>query len=146
MTATQTDESMAEALAREQFHTPGKTLSTQEITRIHEAFGCMDQTKAPTDDCSKKLYRSADGTCNNLEKTAPGASSTGFRRLIPARYEDGVSRPRGFLQSQYLTSNGPFSSPIPSPRVVIEKVLIDKDIEDPKHSLLLMQFGQFVRY
>lgn len=139
--------SKAEALARELFYTPGRILSTQELMKLFEASGCKDQTRAPTPaECEMETYRTADGTCNNLKNTAWGASSTAFRCLLPARYDDDMSTPRGFRQSQYKTDRSPFSSPVPSPRVVIRKILTDQPIEDPEHSHLFMQFGQFVAH
>lgn len=143
--AAQTAESIIEELATEVFHTPGTILSAQEVKKIYDQSGCT-QLEPPSCDSQEKLaYRSADGTCNNLQNPTLGAALTPLRRLIPSRYDDGVSRPVGFLQSQGSRfSPGPFTSPHPSPRVVSTRALFDRDIEDTKHTHMLMQWGQFV--
>lgn len=35
-----------------------------------------------------KMYRSLDGTCNNLENPALGAALTEYSRVLPAEYDD----------------------------------------------------------
>ena len=37
----------------------------------------------------KDLYRTADGSCNNLKHPSWGAAFTAFRRAMPPYYEDG---------------------------------------------------------
>ena len=125
----------------------GSMLTPKELTAIMEESGCLDAIGEPPD-CSQQFYRTADGTCNNLKNPTWGASSTAFRRIMDSNYEDGVSAPRGFAQSQYACGGdeGPFMPPIPSPKVVVKSILTDVDIEDKVHSLLLMQFGQFVAH
>jgi hypothetical protein len=145
----QTSESMAESLATELFHTPGRMLTAQEIVRVYDAAGCTNQTAPPNDcDSAQKMnYRTADGTCNNLNDPTLGAVFTEIARYIPPRYDDGVSRPRGFLQSQNSPIyGGPFASPNPSPRVVSTKIMVDVDNEDLVHTHMVMQFGQFASH
>jgi hypothetical protein len=136
-----TPQSLAEALVEELFHKPGTLLTTAELQVLYGASGCTPPT-IPTS-CDPNADRSIDGTCNNLHVTFWGSVNTPFRRLIPPQYEDGVGTPRGFQQSQ---GPSPFSPPIPSPRVVIDKILVDEKDLDFNHTQLLMQFGQFVAH
>jgi hypothetical protein len=123
----------------------GKVLSSKEIAHIYQASGCTDQIVEP-DFCFDE-YRSIDGTCNNPNDKILGAISTAFRRLLPPEYEDDVSLPRGFSQSQYSDYfDGPFTPPTPSPRVVVNQILVDEDFTDDTHTQLLMQFGQFLAH
>uniref|UniRef100_T1J8N9 Chorion peroxidase n=1 Tax=Strigamia maritima TaxID=126957 RepID=T1J8N9_STRMM len=79
-------------------------------------------------------YRSTDGSCNNLLRRQWGTTFTAFDRLLPPVYGDGVSSPR-------LSSSG---HPLPSTRVVSTAIASDAYHPDLNHTLLLMQWGQFV--
>ena len=141
----QTSETLAESLAMEVFHKPGSLLTKEELKVMIEQSGC--ESTITTADCSDPQavkHRMADGTCNNLENPTWGAANTQLRRLLPPRYEDGITRPRGFLQSQDLLPVRRFSSPIPSPRVCSTDIMRDTPDEDLSHTYILMQWGQFI--
>ena len=97
-----TKEALAESLAVELLHKPGSILTKQEIAKIYQESECGEAVLAPPNckEPRQRKHRTADGTCNNREHPTRGAANTEMRRLIHARYEDGISRPRGFLQSQ----------------------------------------------
>ncbi|CAG0884485.1 unnamed protein product [Darwinula stevensoni] len=84
--------------------------------------------------CKKTIYRSLDGSCNNLRNPAWGRAQTPFQRILPPAYEDGFDAPR-------VSVSG---APLPSVRLVSITVSPDVDRPHPNISLLLMQFGQFV--
>ncbi|KAH7950317.1 hypothetical protein HPB49_022384 [Dermacentor silvarum] len=91
--------------------------------------------------CPRKAlhYRSPDGTCNNFDKPSWGVTFSTLVRLQPARYADGVSRPR-------VASNG---SPLPSGRLISQTLTsLDRlgggSSDDPRATLMLMQWGQLV--
>lgn len=42
-------------------------------------------------DCKHSKYRTADGSCNNMQRPLWGRSNTGFVRLVPPAYADGLS-------------------------------------------------------
>lgn len=139
-------EALAEALATELLHTPGSLLTKEEIAKMYEESDCIEAIHPP--DCSGeevRKYRTANGTCNNLNNPTYGAADTPFRRLILPVYEDGISALRGWLQSTGSPLfAGPFSPPNPSPRVVSVGVVRDRpDIED-RYTHILMQWGQFM--
>ena len=137
-------EAMAEALATELLHTPGSLLTKEEIAKMYEASECAETVHTP--DCSnQKIYRTADGTCNNRNNPTYGAANTPYERLILPQYEDGISTPRGWLQSTGSSLYaGPFSPPNPSPRVVSTGV-ITRDLESGSpYTHILMQWGQFM--
>lgn len=144
----QTTSSLAEALATELLHKPGTVLTAEEIARLYTVSECITTILPSSIDCSGfavQKHRTADGTCNNLANPTYGAAGTPLRRLIPARYDDGISRPRGFLQNQRAPFvNGPFEAPYPSPRVVSLGIVGDREVDDTMHSLILMQWGQFI--
>ncbi len=143
-------EDQAEVLAQELFHTPGTLLTKEEIAHIYsEIPECLDRREEI--DCNlvpfSDVIRTADGTCNNLEKPTLGASFTPFQRIAPAHYEDGLQQPHGFRQSK-LTDNmfrdGPFTPPYPSARLISSTVILDRLEDDPQLTHLVMQWGQFL--
>ena len=148
-TSSQTDaQARAEALARELMHTPGTLLNEEEIAKIYQASQCAE-TLPMAEDCSLPVFqkhRSSDGSCNNLGNPLLGAAQTTLRRLLPPRYEDGVSQLRGFLQStgSDLYTHGPFSPPNPSARVISLGVVRDRPVESTTFTHILMQWGQFL--
>lgn len=140
------NEAMAEALATELLHKPGSLLIKEEIAKIYEESGCQELIHAP--DCSDpavQRFRTADGTCNNLNNPTYGAANTPFRRLILPQYEDGISALRGFMQSTGSSLfPGPFSPPNPSPRVVSIGIVRDRPAIEDRYTHILMQWGQFM--
>lgn len=115
---------------------------------VHKFVACTDVgdtalgricPKDLTDDyvCPRKAlrYRTADGSCNNFDQPWRGATFSTLVRLLPARYADGISRPR--------TSTG--GSPLPSGRSVSQTLSgRTASPEEPRATLMLMQWGQFV--
>ncbi|KAK8763133.1 hypothetical protein V5799_034260 [Amblyomma americanum] len=90
--------------------------------------------------CPRKAlhYRTSDGSCNNFDRPSWGSTFSTLVRLLPARYADGISRPR-------VSTGG---SPLPSGRLVSQTLTnldrTGRPLEDPRATLMLMQWGQFV--
>ena len=146
--ATAQASSMAEALAEELFHKPGSILTSQELAKIYQESECVNVVEPPPN-CNEPVvqkHRTANGVCNNLRFPTRGAAFTPLLRLISSRYEDGLSTPRAFLQSQDspLFRLGPFGTPYASPRVISMGVVRDREDNDTTHSHILMQWGQFM--
>ena len=80
------------------------------------------------------LYRTGDGSCNNLEHPEWGASFRPFQRFLPVDYSDGIENVR------LSVAGGPLSSP----RSVSVLVHQNKDIAASQFTTMLMQWGQFV--
>lgn len=80
-------------------------------------------------------FRSISGYCNNLRNPNWGKSLTTFSRLLPAQYDDGISKPR------LVTVTG---TPLPNPRTI--STLIHPDISNlhTRYSLITMQYAQFL--
>ena len=138
----------AEALAKVAFHRPGSFLTKEEIARIQqETLAECPTVQVPN--CSSdevRVFRTIDGTCNNLDKPLLGAAGQNFRRLTPPHYEDGIQQPRGFLQSinQDILNRDPFEPPNPSAREASRTVILPNPIDDDRQSHILMQWGQFL--
>ena len=141
-------ETQAEDLARELFHKSGSILNKEEVARIMQESGCAEVTmQAPScSDDKIQQFRTVTGVCNNLENPLFGAAHTPFSRLIPAQYEDGLSQLRGAMQNMEnsLLTEGPFSPPNPSPRLVSISAVRDRPINDERFSHIMMQWGQFL--
>ena len=138
---------MAKSFAREVFHKPGTILTSSEIAFLAEASECRPWTMAKKrcNLCRRRRWRTPSGLCNNCKDFLLGAADTPMVRLIPAQYEDGISSPRGALQmSENVLVPQPFAPPNPSARVVSTTIFLDVDVNDTVHSLVLMQWGQFV--
>ena len=138
----------AEALAKVAFHRPGSFLTKEEIAHIQQET-MAECKRRPVPDCSSwevMKYRTINGTCNNLNRPILAAAGTNFRRLIAPQYEDGVQQPRGTLQKldMGLLGEGPFDPPNPSAREASRNILQNRTIDDPIHSHIIMQWGQFL--
>jgi Animal haem peroxidase len=80
-------------------------------------------------------YRSYSGWCNNLVRPYWGQANTVLRRLFPAAYDDGISKPR---------SRSLHGTPLPNPRKVSREVHTSESDPDPRYTLMVMQWGQLV--
>lgn len=135
----------AEELAKELLHRTGTLLTKQEMAKIYSVSGCGDLVEPPNCGPEAQMERTADGTCNNLQNPTFGAAVTALRRIIPPRYEDGVSQLRGTMQSQNTgLFEGPFSAPYPSARLISLEVVEDRLEFNGDLSHILMQWGQFL--
>ncbi|KAK7110541.1 hypothetical protein V1264_014394 [Littorina saxatilis] len=97
-------------------------------------------TEAPSECATaSNVYRSADGSCNNLDNPAWGASLAPFRRLLPPAY-------------QYVNgNNGPLLAPLtlsgaalPNVRQVSATVHTPGNRPDRSFPVMVMQWGQFL--
>ena len=143
-------EGKAEILAKELLNTPGRLLTEDELARVYEESECPNLSPVPVLNCTDPTntkYRTPNGQCNNLESPLLGAAPSVFRRILPPRYEDGVSQLRGTLQSEDTIGAfgmGPFSPPNPSARTVSNMVVRDKPVDDLMFTHFLMQWGQWI--
>ncbi|XP_043235689.1 peroxidase-like [Amphibalanus amphitrite] len=94
-----------------------------------------DICRAPPPSCNASYpYRTANGTCNNLQNPLWGSAFRAFRRVLQPDYEDGVSFPRSADDGGYL----------PAARQVCRHIFTDEYHGDTTRSLLMMQWGQFI--
>ena len=151
--AVDSAEDKAKVMAEKMHHTPGSLLTEKELAHIYsELPECLDpRTRF---NCRQRRFveiRTADGTCNNLDRPTEGASFSAFKRLLSADYEDGISQPNGFFQSElpasvapFQNNIGPFTGPFPSARLVSANIIEDVPGNDPRLTHLVMQWGQFI--
>ena len=66
--------------------------------------------------CNDTKHRAFNGVCNNLENPTWGAANTGFKRLLPPEYADGIGEPRGGFPL-----SGRTGLPLPNPRAVSQQ-------------------------
>lgn len=143
---TQGSDAKAESLAEMLFHRPGSLLSAQEIGQAWEAAGGpLFERPINCNFPTVNIFRTIDGTCNNLLKPLLGSSGTAFKRLVPPVYEDGINSLRGTLQAQKkFPTFSPFLPPNPSPRLISETVILNVTQDEIPFTHLLMQWGQFL--
>ncbi|XP_011300776.1 chorion peroxidase isoform X2 [Fopius arisanus] len=89
----------------------------------------------PTCPPASQKYRTADGSCNNLEHLWWGSAMSTMQRFLDPVYGDGIESIRRSRRT---------GRPLPSPRDI--SVLIHEDRNIPLASVthMLMQWGQFV--
>ncbi|KAH7636454.1 hypothetical protein HUG17_10424 [Dermatophagoides farinae] len=95
----------------------------------------LEQYCIPEPSCQQGKYRTIDGSCNNLQRPLWGKSNTAFERLLPPQYNDGLNEPR----TRSVTGDL-----LPSARLVSHSSAPSRNIPDPKYTLMLMQWGQFI--
>uniref|UniRef100_A0A6P7FDY3 Peroxidase-like n=1 Tax=Diabrotica virgifera virgifera TaxID=50390 RepID=A0A6P7FDY3_DIAVI len=88
------------------------------------------------DHCPNTIYRSYDGSCNNLKNPTWGIPNTPYNRLLPAKYADGIQEP-------LLSKSG---RQLPLARSVSLLLYPDVPIEDPIFTLNAMQYGQIITH
>ena len=103
---------------------------------------CVDPARpfncsAPT----ANIYRSLDGSCNNIDKPLQGATNTPFSRILPSEYEDGVYIPVGHNQA---VNGNPFAGPWPSARRVSRLIIRDSTRDNAVINMIFTLFGQFL--
>jgi len=84
------------------------------------------------------IYRRLSGRCNNVEKSAYGKHSVPLTRMLPAVYNDG--------QGALRTLDSRRDRRLPNPRIVSTLVHDDVSHPDGRHTLALMQWGQFLAH
>jgi len=102
----------------------------------HKEFCPLDPADFTQCDTSAR-YRTFTGRCNNLRFPAFGSALQTLRRLQPSQYQDEVSIPR---QSSLVEPG----IPLPNPRSLSSTLHKQQEEPDSSHSLLLMQWGQFI--
>ncbi|CAI6350006.1 unnamed protein product [Macrosiphum euphorbiae] len=82
------------------------------------------------------MYRTIDGSCNNLLYPTWGQTNTANTRIIQANYSDGYSQPRKSVSGHEL----------PEVRKIRKTIFKDIDKSSPKHNLFVMQYAQIVTH
>ncbi|XP_037780731.1 chorion peroxidase-like [Penaeus monodon] len=80
------------------------------------------------------MYRTLDGTCNNLDKQEWGAAFRPFARFLPPDYSDGIEALRESVRG----------GPLPNPRKVSATVHRSLNRPSYKITMMVMQWGQFL--
>ncbi|ESP00222.1 hypothetical protein LOTGIDRAFT_238662 [Lottia gigantea] len=82
----------------------------------------------------KRLYRTADGSCNNVRDPSMGQSLGSFQRLMPAQYGDGVCTPKTLGVNCGL---------LPTAREVSKAIHPALSV-NAENTVMLMQWGEFM--
>lgn len=117
-------------------------VSPAHLHMIANMSGCLRHTHTPdcSDSCFHRVYRTADGTCNNLHNPTWGASNVPFPRLLEPIYENGFNTPVGWNRGKLY--NG---FHLPSSRLISSLLMSTPHItQDDQHTHMLMQWGQFL--
>uniref|UniRef100_A0A667I439 Peroxidasin like n=1 Tax=Lynx canadensis TaxID=61383 RepID=A0A667I439_LYNCA len=111
-------------------------VSPRYLSLLANLSGCTAHRQVPdcSDLCFHQKYRAADGTCNNLQHPAWGASRTAFERILKPAYENGFNLPRGAGRR-----------PLPPPSLVSTELAATATVTpDDRYTHMLMQWGQFL--
>ncbi|XP_067657259.1 peroxidasin homolog [Haliotis asinina] len=119
----------------------GGRRSSRDALRLGEQFSNGDTSSCAPDircprDVEESKFRTADGTCNNLDHPGWGSALIPMRRLIPPQYGDRNSTPRKAVSGAAL----------PNARLVSRTMHTD-DTDRPDATgvtHMVMQFGQFL--
>ncbi|KAF7490083.1 Chorion peroxidase [Sarcoptes scabiei] len=113
---------------------------TRDLSQIHSDHLGVEhhrrgkrQTCKPPIFCNRNKFRTADGSCNNLNNPRWGKSFECVIRLLDPAYSDGISRPR-------LARSG---NVLPNARVLSGSIHQQEDAQG-NFTHMLMQFGQFL--
>ncbi|XP_024253401.1 myeloperoxidase [Oncorhynchus tshawytscha] len=118
-------------------------LTAEQLDTIVRVTGCAARVSKPSCHSTPNMnkYRTATSVCNNLKFPRLGASNTPFTRFLPAQYDDGVSRPKGWNRN---TSFNNFVLPLV--REVSNRILATNDsgiVNDGEFTHFVTLFGQW---
>ncbi|XP_050538281.1 peroxidase-like isoform X5 [Daktulosphaira vitifoliae] len=85
---------------------------------------------------SNAPFRTADGSCNNLQFPTWGKSDVAVTRIIQADYSDGINQPRKTVSGEEL----------PNSRIIRTTIFPDKDQPSPDHTVYVTQYGQVIAH
>ena len=108
--------------------------SPSRVSSIIEVSKCFPSEENQPCNAQAK-YRTYSGWCNNLNHPEWGQGNQPHRRLLPSAYADGISEPK---------ARSVMGHPLPNPRKVSQGIHSNEVTPDPKYTLMLMQWGQFV--
>ncbi|ESP05192.1 hypothetical protein LOTGIDRAFT_152002 [Lottia gigantea] len=97
--------------------------------------GSLTSKHTCSEEQRKSKFRSADGSCNNLEHPAWGQAGASYLRMISDHYDDDESVPR---QTSEL------GSLLPSARTVSQEVFNSESHPSARLTQMAMQWGQFL--
>ncbi|XP_053639505.1 salivary peroxidase/catechol oxidase-like isoform X3 [Cherax quadricarinatus] len=80
------------------------------------------------------MFRTLDGTCNNLENPGWGAAFRPFARFLPPDYSDGIDKLRESV----------WEGELPNPRRISDTVHRALNSPSYKITMMVMQWGQFL--
>ncbi|KAE9420852.1 hypothetical protein Angca_007190, partial [Angiostrongylus cantonensis] len=103
--------------------------------------GCVPQLESDGVDCRKNLcyhlmFRTLDGTCNNLERPMLGAAFRPYIRHFPPRYDDGIGEPVSSMTISRPTARE-------SNRMMLSS---SQSVVHDKYNNMMMQWGQFISH
>ncbi|KAF0289714.1 Peroxidasin [Amphibalanus amphitrite] len=116
----------------------GNSLRQFDVSNLVSQVPIIEQCRADeeTVPCDPSaIYRTYSGYCNNLNNPNYGKSVMPQNRLLPAKYDDGISRPR----QRSVTGQQ-----LPSPRLISTSMHSDVSSPHTRYTMILMQFGQFL--
>lgn len=122
---------------------PQGILTPEKLQELIEATGCIPEIEISQCGPETSIYRTIDGTCNNLREPTNGAAETGFTRFLPPLYFDaeGLDEPAGGGLDQ------PDAPDLPNPSVVTEDYIVIQAKNQPNRDFInhiFMQWGQFL--
>ncbi|XP_058126675.1 peroxidase-like [Anopheles ziemanni] len=100
----------------------------QQVSAICPTVASCDEGTMP--------YRSMDGSCNSLYNPLYGTPYRPYRRLLPAKYADGVSEP----------ARATSGKPMPNARHLSMALFGETEGQDRRSTIINMQFGQLVAH
>uniref|UniRef100_A0A8C7FL36 Myeloid-specific peroxidase n=1 Tax=Oncorhynchus kisutch TaxID=8019 RepID=A0A8C7FL36_ONCKI len=118
-------------------------LTPEELDTIVRVTGCAARVSKPSCHTTPNInkYRTATSICNNLKYPRLGASNTPFTRWLPAQYDDGISRPKGWDRNTRFNN-----FMLPLVREVSNRILATNDAGvkcDSKYTHMVTLFGQW---
>ncbi|XP_047099678.1 peroxidase-like [Schistocerca piceifrons] len=82
------------------------------------------------------IYRTYNGSCNNLQHPIWGMTETVYPRLVSSIFRDGINAPKKSVTGKEL----------PNPRILRQHLLPTGDFDDETNTLLVMQYGQLIAH
>ncbi|XP_069577628.1 eosinophil peroxidase-like isoform X1 [Brachyistius frenatus] len=118
-------------------------ITQEDLQIIAELTGCSPRHPQPSCNTIRNVnkFRTASSSCNNRKNTRWGTSNIPFLRWLPAEYQDGISRPKGWDPELRINKHL-----LPLVREVSNRILAtaNADVEsDSVYTHLVTIFGQW---